>query len=82
MNPNLTKSCTKCGEARTLDEFPRDRSKGSGRKSICKECDREKARGYYQANRETVLARMSARYEEKHKDVPAYLRRQRWKPSK
>lgn len=75
MNPNLTKSCSNCDEALELDEFPRDRSKGDGRKSICKACDRAKAKAYYEANREQVLERASARYEEKMKDVPTYLRR-------
>jgi len=39
-------------------------STGDGRKSICRACDRVKAKAYYQANREKVLARQSARYEE------------------
>ena len=52
MNPNLTKSCTNCDEVLELEDFPRDRSKGGGHKSICKECDRGKARDHYKANRE------------------------------
>jgi hypothetical protein len=31
--------------------FARDRSKPSGHKSICKACDREKSRRYYEADR-------------------------------
>lgn len=56
-------------------------STGDGRKSICRACDRVKAKAYYQANREKVLARQSARYEELKKDVPEYQRRltvRRW----
>jgi hypothetical protein len=33
-----------------------DRSKASGRSSLCRECDRIRAREYYAANRERVLA--------------------------
>jgi hypothetical protein len=80
MNPNPTKSRSVCGDVLELEDFPRDRSKADGRKSICKACDRVKAKAYYEANREQVLARASARYEELMKDVPESQRRQRWKP--
>ena len=54
------KLCRKCDEMKELSDFARDRSKASGRKSICKLCDREKARRYYATNREAVLARVRA----------------------
>jgi hypothetical protein len=41
--------------------FAVDRSKRCGIKSICKACDREKARRYYAENREKVIARVAAR---------------------
>lgn len=81
MNPDSTKSCSNCGDVLELDEFPRDRSKADGRKSICRACDRAKAKAYYEANREQVLARASARYEERMKDVLESQRRmtmRRW----
>jgi hypothetical protein len=40
--------CYSCGLELDAEEFAADRSKGSGRKSICKVCDREKARAYYE----------------------------------
>ena len=76
MNPNLTKSCSNCGEVLELEEFPLDRSKGDGHKSRCKECDRAAAKAYYEANRERVLARIKAAYEASVADVPESLRRQ------
>jgi hypothetical protein len=54
------RTCPKCGEFRKTDDFARDRSKASGRTSICKACDRAKAKAYYAANRERVIARVSA----------------------
>lgn len=39
-----TKTCTKCGETKPLDEFYRDRAARDGRKSYCKRC-REEQRG-------------------------------------
>ncbi|MGH2610649.1 MAG: hypothetical protein ACRDHF_16325 [Tepidiformaceae bacterium] len=35
--------------------FAADRSKAGGRKSICRECDREKSKRYYHANRDRIL---------------------------
>jgi hypothetical protein len=46
-------------------DFARDASKPSGRTSICKPCDREKARRYYQENRDAKLARAAARRPER-----------------
>jgi hypothetical protein len=48
-----------CDREKSADEFAVDRLKPSGRKSICKVCDREKSRAYYQRNRERVIARVS-----------------------
>jgi hypothetical protein len=49
--------CYACGEDRPVGDFSRDRSKSSGRASICRPCDALKGRRYYQANRAKVLAR-------------------------
>ncbi len=43
----LEQRCYRCERVRPLEEFPVDRSKPSGHKSICRECDRAKARRYY-----------------------------------
>jgi hypothetical protein len=58
---NEGRNCPKCGELRVIEEFARDRSKASGRKSHCKLCDAAKARAYYEANCKRVIARVSAR---------------------
>jgi hypothetical protein len=55
------KRCGRCGELRPLGEFVRDATKRVGSGSICRECDREKARAWYDANREKKLAYMAAR---------------------
>jgi len=52
--------CSRCGEIRDESDFARDSWKASGRKSICKACDRAKAKAYYAQNRERVLARVLA----------------------
>lgn len=70
------KTCPKCERELLIGEFARDRSKASGHKSICKACDREKSRRYYEANRERKLAYMFRR-NEAIREVKG-LRRQRW----
>jgi hypothetical protein len=44
------------------DSFAVDRSKASGR-SRCRRCDSERAKGYYAAHREELLAKLRARRE-------------------
>ncbi len=51
--------CYRCGP-RPVAEFARDRSKASGRKSICKSCDAAKSASYYAKNSARVIARVSA----------------------
>jgi hypothetical protein len=41
--------CYRCGERLLLDEFYRDKTKSSGRRSICKSCDKETSRENYVA---------------------------------
>ena len=43
--------CYACQRELPPKEFSPDRSKSSGRKSICRECDRKKLADWYQRNR-------------------------------
>jgi hypothetical protein len=61
MSISPQKRCPRCGESKPLDGFYIDRSKASGRRSICKSCDLGRSRTYYRANRERVIARVRAR---------------------
>jgi hypothetical protein len=57
----VTRRCYSCEALLPIGNFARDQSKGSGFKSICRRCDREKSRRYYLANRERKLAEANAR---------------------
>jgi hypothetical protein len=57
----MTTTCYACHEELPIEEFAPDGSKSSGRKSICRGCDRAKSRRYYDANRERKLAYMAKR---------------------
>jgi hypothetical protein len=54
--------CSRCGaEAPSTDAFAVDRSKPTGRKSVCKACDAERCRRYYERNRVQRLAAQNER---------------------
>ena len=74
----MLKTCSKCGVELRLEEFACDRSKASGRKSICKACDRAKAAEYYERNRERILEAAFARNEAAREAMGWQGRRQRW----
>jgi hypothetical protein len=56
------KRCPRCERVLSAASFARDASKRDGLKSWCEVCDAERARAYYEANRERVLDRAAARY--------------------
>jgi hypothetical protein len=53
--------CYRCERDLPASAFYRDVSKGSRYRSICRECDLEKGRRYYEQNREAVKERIKAR---------------------
>ena len=59
---NVGGRCFRCGERKAAAEFYADKSKGCGRKSICKACDLAKSREYYAEHRVEVLKRHAARH--------------------
>ena len=71
----MSKTCTKCGETKSLDAFHRDKTRAGGRRPYCKECVRESQRRYYEENRDKWLE-YARRYHEENRDkVLEYKRR-------
>lgn len=66
--------CYRCEASKPLDQFARDRSKASGRKSICKSCDKAKGKRYYAENGERAKARVNARNAELRGETPGGTR--------
>ena len=60
----MSKTCTKCGVVKPLDDFHRYKTGAGGRKPHCKECVREYTRRYYEENRDKVRERKHRYYEE------------------
>lgn len=44
------KTCSRCGQAKPLDSFHKDKSSRDGRRGTCKECHRDYYRDWYRAN--------------------------------
>ena len=57
--------CSRCGKRLSIEQFARDGSKASGHRSWCKQCEGEKGRRYYKANRARKLAASNARAKRK-----------------
>lgn len=69
-----TKTCTKCGETKTVDQFSKDRTKRDGRRPSCKTCTAAQRRAHYEANREQINARQRAYNEANREEISARKR--------
>jgi len=62
------KRCKKCGELKPFQEFYRATGMADGYRSDCKACNLAAKRAWYQANRETVIAKVR-QWQRDHKDI-------------
>jgi 5-methylcytosine-specific restriction endonuclease McrA len=46
------KTCSRCGEEKTTDDFCRNRTKPDGLNAWCRECNRKRSRQYYAENQQ------------------------------
>ena len=63
----MTKTCTKCGDTKPLDEYHKNKSRKDGHHAYCKECVREYNRAHLEANREKIEKRRRA-YRRENRD--------------
>ena len=68
------KVCNKCGEAKPLSDFYKEKSKKDGYRNDCKACVRARSKAHYEANREKVAARQKAYNEANREEIAAYLK--------
>lgn len=64
---NLTKTCSKCGTSKPLDEFHNDKSRKDGKNLYCKECIRDINKKYNRDHKEEVAIH-NKKYNREHKD--------------
>jgi hypothetical protein len=66
------KRCSKCQQAKPLEEFRNQRSGKYGKKNYCIVCDDENARRLYEKNRIKRIAQVTS-WNREHKDkLPIY----------
>lgn len=75
-----TKRCTICKETKPLSEFNKNSRRRDGLQSACRECNRKRARAYYERNRDAHKQRCAelkrARRDENHQRMVSLLREQ------
>ena len=55
------KKCTKCGETLELSKFSKNAAKKDGLQGFCKDCMKEFRAGYYERNKEVLIAKATKR---------------------
>jgi len=70
----MERECKKCGEVKAIEGFMKNKQCKHGREYVCKECERSRAKLYYQAHKED-LKRKSLRYYTRNKNIISV----RWK---
>jgi hypothetical protein len=58
--PEYPRPCPRCGIVTAEDGFAVDRSRASGRKSHCRECDRRRCQAWYDAHKDELYAQREA----------------------
>lgn len=71
------KRCSKCGVQKLLDDFSRRADGRDELRSVCRTCDSDSQREYYQVYRDEILERKRRYYEENREAVLEYKRRYR-----
>ena len=88
-----SKTCSKCGEEKLLDEFHIDKTRKDGRRSRCKLCVRKycqdnkekiaaQAKRYYQANRETKIEYSRQHRQDNKEKIKQYRQKNKEKHSR
>ena len=56
------KRCNKCNETKSIDFFPKDKSRKDGYSYQCSKCNNEKLKIYYDSNKDTILLNKRGKY--------------------
>ena len=73
------KTCSKCGELKTLSEFNRDKSRLDGREYVCRQCKKSRAAEYISKNKKRIKrysVEWYAQNKERVKDYGARYRKE------
>jgi hypothetical protein len=64
----IAKRCTKCSEAKMLDSFSRKKDGLAGKRTLCNECEKKRAKEYREENLDKVVER-NRKYREENRDI-------------
>ncbi len=70
--PDGAKLCSQCHKVKTLDEFHNRAASKDGKRTQCKDCDREYNRDYGKKNKEAIRVYNANRYVEKREYILDY----------
>ena len=70
----INKTCSKCKEEKTLDQFHNDNSTKDKKLRMCKSCVSERGRAYYNKNKEQLKKRPRGEYRANNKHAMAVWR--------
>lgn len=76
------KTCTKCKELKSIEEFAINRTKADGRSPSCKECKRSYNKDYYKNNYDAERVRLKKRQEDQWQILDNFFRRLKTKCSR
>lgn len=68
-----TKTCGTCRKSKPLTDFNRKRGRADGHQEVCRECNRESSRRYYEANREKHVRVIVQRTAQRRIEAKAFL---------
>lgn len=75
------RACSKCSRSMSLESFSKDRTRGDGISSQCRECVSARNKDRYERNKASLLTRQAAYYE-RHKDECQERMRSRYQSRK
>lgn len=61
-NPNTDRVCSRCNQAKPIEQFAPTPARNTGRNHLCHQCDAIKQSNRRAANRDAINARRRARY--------------------
>ncbi|MCK4668298.1 hypothetical protein KAU33_16215 [Candidatus Dependentiae bacterium] len=67
------KTCSKCNETKSFNEFYNCKSKKDGKQGICKSCNRKRFKKYHQEHKDERRKRMGYQSMEENKSCSQYL---------
>ena len=65
----MEKRCSKCGQEKPLEDFPKHKGGKYGRKSICKDCQKKYNKKWREENRERISQKSKEWYENGGKEL-------------